>query len=37
VVFGRCAPTILRRDSLGRVRLESNAHLPTSWSVGHVE
>ncbi|MBV7302777.1 type II CRISPR RNA-guided endonuclease Cas9 [Corynebacterium sp. TAE3-ERU2] len=32
-VFGKGQPTVIRRDSLGRVRLSSAAHLPVSWKV----
>ncbi|MDR3360455.1 MAG: HNH endonuclease [Bifidobacteriaceae bacterium] len=33
VLFGRCRPTVIRRDALARPRLESGAHLPVSWSA----
>ncbi|WKD61885.1 CRISPR-associated endonuclease Cas9 [Corynebacterium ciconiae DSM 44920] len=33
VVFGTGQAKIIRRDSLGRVRLSSAAHLPVSWKV----
>jgi hypothetical protein len=34
VLFGKCHPTIIRRDILGRPRTVSAAHLPVTWSVG---
>ncbi|WIY81813.1 type II CRISPR RNA-guided endonuclease Cas9 [Propionimicrobium sp. PCR01-08-3] len=37
VLFGKCRPTIIRRDVLGRVRLSSSAHLPVSWTCGGAE
>jgi CRISPR-associated endonuclease Csn1 len=33
VLMGECRPTVIRRDALGRPRLRSEAHLPTSWSL----
>lgn len=33
VVFGSCNPVVIRRDTLGQPRLESQAHLPTSWTI----
>jgi CRISPR-associated endonuclease Csn1 len=33
VVFGKCRPVIIRRDILGRPRLQSAAHLPISWTT----
>lgn len=32
-VFGNGKAVVIRRDSLGRVRLESAAHLPVSWKA----
>ncbi len=37
VLFGKCRPTIIRRDILGRVRLTSAAHLPVSWTVADLD
>jgi CRISPR-associated endonuclease Csn1 len=33
VLFGKCRPTIIRRDVLGRPRLTSDRGLPVCWSV----
>jgi CRISPR-associated endonuclease Csn1 len=33
VVMGKCRPSVVRRDALGRPRDRSAAHLPVSWSV----
>ncbi|MDY3126887.1 MAG: HNH endonuclease [Corynebacterium sp.] len=33
VLFSQGKPTVVRRDSLGRPRLHSEAHLPISWKV----
>ncbi|SNT01959.1 CRISPR-associated endonuclease Csn1 [Micrococcales bacterium KH10] len=33
VIFDSCDAVVIRRDTLGRVRLSSHAHLPASWSV----
>lgn len=33
VLFTNGKPTIVRRDSLGRPRFESNANLPVTWSI----
>lgn len=33
VLFANGKPTIVRRDSLGRPRFESNANLPVTWSI----
>lgn len=35
VLFGNHAPIIIRRDSLGRPRLVSAAHLPVCWNSDH--
>lgn len=32
-LFSEGNVTVVRRDSLGRVRLESTAHLPVTWKV----
>jgi CRISPR-associated endonuclease Csn1 len=32
VVFDKCHPVVIRRDILGRPRLQSAAHLPISWT-----
>lgn len=34
VLFRNGLPQVIRRDSLGRARLESRANLPTGWRVG---
>lgn len=33
VVFSKCEPVIIRRDSLGRIRRTSNSNLPVSWGL----
>lgn len=33
MLFLTCSPTIIRRDSLGRVRYKSKAHFPVTWGV----
>lgn len=32
-VFGQCDAQVIRRDILGRPRMESDAHFPVSWSA----
>jgi CRISPR-associated endonuclease Csn1 len=33
ITFGKCQAIVIRRDSLGRPRLESKVHLPVTWSA----
>lgn len=33
VLLSKCKPVIIRRNSLGRVRLHSSANLPVTWSI----
>ncbi|MDR2380695.1 MAG: HNH endonuclease, partial [Bifidobacteriaceae bacterium] len=33
VLFGKCRPTVIRRNALGRPRIESPDHMPVCWSV----
>lgn len=35
-LFKKAAPRVIRRDTLGRPRLVSAAHLPVSWQADHV-
>lgn len=35
-VFGKGAARVVRRDTLGRPRIASSAHLPVSWQVGEM-
>jgi CRISPR-associated endonuclease Csn1 len=37
VIFGKCRPTIVRRNILGGIRIHSAGHLPVTWGVDSVD